>query len=299
MILLDDTNRHFSFDAAIPPAAYADSGEAVRVLCRDCYDGQLIRDGMDFRLLDMTRGNPVTGPLYIRNARPGDTLRVDILAIEPGEAGVMCLRPGKGIYAVEGCHCRRFPIRDGMVRFDRDLAFPLRPMIGVLGAAPAGAPVDTHTPGEHGGNMDIRELGAGASLYLPVAVPGALLSLGDLHGLQGDGETAICGLEMGGAVTLRATVIPGGAGLPTPFLVTETALYTTAADPSLDVCGAAAARKMHAFLLSRGLTDAQAAMLLSLRGHLRVAQVVNPRKGCLMELPRDGLESLLKDPPLP
>ena len=165
-------------------------------------------------------------------------------------------------------------------------------MIGVIGTAPA-EPTDTHTPGEHGGNMDIRELGAGSVLYLPVSVPGALLSLGDLHGLQGDGETAICGLEMAGAVILRASVIPGGAGLPTPFLVTDRAVYTTAAAESLDECSVTAARKMHRFLSERlDLTDAQAAMLLSLRGDLRIAQVVNPKKGCMMELPRSLVTEL-------
>jgi len=249
--------------------------------------------------MDMSRGNPVTGPLYVRDARPGDTLKIEILSIEPAEHGVMCIRPGKGIYPVEGCHCRRFPIREGRILFDRGLEISVRPMIGVIGTAPE-APIDTHTPGEHGGNMDIPDLGEGTVLYLPVAVPGALLSLGDLHARQGDGETAICGMEMSGAVTLRVTVIPGGAGLPTPFLASAHALYTAAADPSLDVCSVAAARKMHRFLIEYlGLTDAQAAMLLSLRGDLRIAQVVNPRKGCVMELPLDAAAPLLADRPLP
>ena len=296
--LLPDPVR-FSFDPAVRPTARAVSGDTVRFVCRDCYDGQLTEDGMDFASLDMTRGNPVTGPLYIDGARPGDTLRVEILSIEPDDHGVMCLRPGAGIYPVEGSHCRRFSLEGGVIHFDRGLRIPIRPMIGVIGTAPR-TPIDTHTPGEHGGNMDIRELGAGSVLYLPVAVPGALLSLGDLHALQGDGETAICGLEMGGTVTLRATVIPGDAGIPTPFLVTETACYTAAADPSLDVCSVQAARKMHRFLMTRaGLTDAQAAMLLSLRGNLRIAQVVNPRKGCIMELPRETIDALPDISPLP
>ena len=290
-IIGKDTVR-FAFDPTAAPAAVADAGETVRFLTRDCYDGQLIRDGMDFAAMDMSRSNPISGPLFIREARPGDTLRIDVLSVTPDDHGVMCIRTGRGIYAVEGCHCRRFPIRDGVIRFDRDLEIPVRPMIGVIGVAPAEG-ADTHTPGEHGGNMDIRELGAGSTLYLPVYVPGALLSLGDLHAVQGDGETAICGMEMSGAVDLRVTVIPGDAGLPTPFLVTARAVYTTAAAESLDECSVTAARKMHRFLMDRlGLTDAQAAMLLSLKGNLRITQVVNPRKGCIMELPVDLLRAL-------
>ena len=290
-IIGKDTVR-FAFDPSASPAAQAASGETVRFLTRDCYDGQLTRDGMDFAAMDMTRNNPISGPLFIRDARPGDTLRIDILSVTPDDHGVMCIRTGRGIYEVEGCHCRRFPIRDGAIRFDRDLEIPVRPMIGVIGVAPAEG-ADTHTPGEHGGNMDIRELGAGSTLYLSVYVPGALLSLGDLHAIQGDGETAICGMEMSGAVDLRVTVIPGGAGLPTPFLVTDRAVYTTAAAESLDECSVTAARKMHRFLIDRlGLTDAQAAMLLSLNGDLRITQVVNPHKGCMMELPMDILREL-------
>lgn len=291
MITIEKTNFHYAFDPDTPSAARANSGETVVFRTRDCYEEQIDTDGKDFALLDMSRGNPATGPLYIDGAMPGDTLKIEILDIAPADHGCMCVRTGKGIYEVEGCHCRVFPIRDGAIGFD-GLDIPIKPMIGVIGVAPA-EPVDTHTPGEHGGNLDVRELGAGSVLYLPVAAPGALLSVGDLHALQGDGESAICGLEMSGEVTLRATVIKGGAGLPTPFLVTADAVYTLAADESLDVCSVAAARKMHRFLMdAAGLSDVRAAMLLSLRGQLRISQVVNPKKGCMMEFPLALLRKL-------
>ena len=146
----------------------------------------------------------------------------------------------------------------------------------------------TTVPGEHGGNLDIRDMNQGATLYLPVQVPGALLSMGDLHAVQGDGETVICALEMDGQVTVQVDVLRGREDIPTPFLVTPDRYMTTAADPSLDVCSVqAAARKMQAFLQQHaGLTDAQSGLLLSLAGNLRISQVVNPSKGCIMELPR-------------
>lgn len=141
--------------------------------------------------------------------------------------------------------------------------------------------------------MDINELGIGSTVYLPVAVPGALLSIGDLHAVQGDGETAICAMEVSGDVTVRVTVLKQPKHLPTPMVITETACYITAADKSLDVCSIAAARKMHRWLTEEfDLTDAQAAMLLSLQGNLRISQVVNPLKGCMMELPRAILAQL-------
>ncbi len=282
----------FAFDLASKPAASARSGQIVRFRCRDCYDEQIDHDGKDFSLLDMKRNNPVTGPLFIEGAEPGDALRIDILAVEPEDAGVMCVRTGKGVYQVEGCHCRRFPVKDGIVHFDGGVKIPVRPMIGVIGTCPAEAE-DTQSPGRHGGNLDMRDLGAGATLYLPVFVPGALLSVGDLHAVQGDGETAICAIEVSGTVTLRVTVLKGGAPYPLPFIVTEKAHYALAAHESLDVCSVEAARQMHGWLTrSFELTDAQAAMLLSLSGNLRITQVVNPRKGCAMELPQTIIDQL-------
>ena len=273
------------FDKSAAPIAYAKSGDEVIFPCRDCYDRQIDQDGKAFDLLDMGRTNPVTGPLFVYNAEPGDVLQVDILSIQLESYGVMCVKDGWGIYPLEDTHCRRFSIRDGKILFDGGVEIAVKPMIGVIGTAPAEGVVSTQTPGEHGGNMDICELGERSTLFLPVAVPGALLSMGDLHAVQGDGETASCAMETSGQVKVRVTVRKDLADYPTPLLETEGAYYTTAADPSLDVCSAAAAKKMHRWLMTRwNLTDAQAAMLLSLQGNLRISQIVNPRKGCVMEL---------------
>lgn len=288
------TNISFAFDPSTAPAAHAASGETVCFQCLDCYTEQIDCDGKDFALLDMDRNNPITGPLFVDGAEPGDTLKVEIQQISLGDHGVMCVRAGVGTYEVTGCHCRHFPIRDGVIHFDEGVRLAIRPMIGVIGTCPAGGPASTLCPGEHGGNMDIRELGVGSVLYLPVCVPGALLSLGDIHAVQGDGETAICAMEISGEVVLRVSVIK--STLPTPFLVTEHACFTTAADPSLDVCSVQAARKMHRWLAaSFALSDAQAAMLLSLNGNLRISQIVNPLKGCMMELALDTLRQLPRD----
>lgn len=122
-----------------------------------------------------------------------------------------------------------------------------------------------------------------------------MVSAGDLHAVQGDGETAICAMETSGEVQLRIDVIPGGAGLlPTPFLETDKAYYTIASDASLDQCSVKAAEKMQQMLIKYGgLTDAQAAMFLSLTGNLRISQVVNPEKGCMMELSKADMNFLL------
>ena len=290
-LLITKANTRFTFDPQAEPVAHADPGDTVRFECMDCYIEQIDCDGKDFSLIDLHECNPATGPLYVNGAEPGDALKVEILAIDLADSGAMCVRRGIGSYEMEGSHCRRFDVRDGVIEFDKGIRVPVKPMIGVIGTAPADGPISSEDPGEHGGNMDIRELGAGTTLYLPVNVPGALLSMGDIHAVMGDGETAICGLEINGTVTVRVSVIKAPHIIPTPFLVTDTACYTTAADLTLDECSIKAARKMHRWMVSRfDLTEPQAAMLLSLQGNLRISQIVNPHKGCIMEMPRSILE---------
>lgn len=286
MITINKEQIVFNFDPNETPAAYANSGDRIKFCCQDCYCEQITEDGKDFGTTSMSHNNPATGPLYVNGAEPGDVLRVEIQAIDIEKEGSMCVRTGAGIYEIEGSHCRRFSIEDGKVKFDNDITIPIRPMIGVIGTAPEKEAIRTVVPSEHGGNLDIKDLGEGALLYLPVNVPGALLSMGDLHAIQGDGETVICALEMSGQVTVKVDVLKNRSDIPTPFIVTDSHYITTAADPSLDNCSLVAARKMHRFLQDHSdLADAQCGMLLSLAGNLRISQVVNPSKGCIMDFP--------------
>ncbi len=280
---------HFGFDASFEPAGTIDSGEMVCFETQDCYAEQIDYDNKDFSLLDMKRNNPVTGPLYVNGAEPGDILKIEVLDIVPDDHGVMCVRRNSGVYDVAGCHCRRFPIKDGVIFFDHGIEIPVRPMIGVIGTCPA-EPCDTQSPGPHGGNLDIKELGIGSTVYLPVSVPGALLAIGDCHAVQGDGETAICAMEINAEVIVRVSVVKDRDGIPTPFIETKDAVYTTQGEKSLDAAAVAAARKMHQYLVrTANLSDVQASMLLSLAGNLRISQVVNPLKGCIMEFPKEYL----------
>lgn len=286
MLKISKEQINFSFDSAIAPAAYANNGDTVMFCCQDCYCEQILTDNFDFSKMNMRRNNPATGPLYIKGAEPGDVLRVEIKSIDIEEEGSMCARTGAGIYEINGSHCRKFSIIDDKIIFDNEITIPIRPMIGVIGTAPINDSISTQTPGEHGGNLDINNLGVGALLYLPVNVPGALLSMGDIHAVQGDGETVICAMEMSGEITVKVDILKNREDIPTPFIVTENHYITTAADPSLDNCSVIAAQKMHRFLRQHSeLTDAQSGMLLSLAGNLRISQVVNPSKGCIMEFP--------------
>ena len=269
------------------PAAYAKSGDTVRFETLDCFGCQIQSEHQLLGKLDWSNINPATGPLFIEDAQPGDVLKVEILDIELDDHGVMCDGPGNGVTgrAVTEESTKILPVADGMIHFNDKLSFPVNPMIGVIGTAPAGEGIDTGTPGAHGGNMDCTKIGAGATLYLPVNTPGALLAMGDLHAKMGDGEVEVCGVEIAGAVTVKVTVLKN-CTLPTPFLVNAEIAAAIYSAETLDDASVGATMAMHGFLMKElGMNEHEAGMLLSVTGDLRICQVVDPEKTCRMELP--------------
>lgn len=287
-----DTKIHkMSKDNA--PVATAKSGDTVRFETLDCFGCQLSSEEQSLGGLDWSNINPATGPLFIEGAEPGDVLKVEILSIELDDHGVMVDGPGDGVtgVAVKEESTKILPVIDGMVKFNEKLSFPICPMIGVIGTAPAGEAVDTGTPGAHGGNMDCTRIGAGATLYLPVNVEGALLAMGDLHALMGDGEVEVCGVEIAGAVTVRVTALKNCA-LPTPFLVNDDTFMSIFSALTVDEACVGATMSMHGFLMKElGLNEHEAGMLLSVVGNLRICQIVDPEKTCRMELPKNIAET--------
>jgi amidase len=161
------------------------------------------------------------------------------------------------------------------VQLTENIRLPLRPMIGVIGVAPANDSIDTFTPGEHGGNMDCKEIIEGSTIYLPVNVPGALLAIGDLHALMGDGEVLICGLECPGTVKIRVNVVKN-AKIPTPMVVNDGKAAFIASKATLEEASVAASRGMQGLLMQSGLDAAEAGRLLSLVGDLAICQIVDP-----------------------
>ena len=276
-----------------PPAAYAKSGDTVRFEALDCFGCQIRDEHQLLGELDWSNINPATGPLFIEDAHPGDILKVEILTIELDDHGVMIDGPGKGITgrAVTEETTKLFPVAEGQITFNNKLRFPIAPMIGVIGTAPAGAGIDTGTPGPHGGNMDCTRIGAGATLYLPVNVEGALLAMGDLHAKMGDGEVEVCGVEIAGAVTVRVSVVKNHR-LPTPFLVDREIAAAIFSARTLDDASVGATMAMHEFLTTElKMNEHEAGMLLSVAGNLRICQIVDPEKTCRMEIPIGIMEA--------
>lgn len=275
------------------PVAYAKSGDTVRFETLDCFGCQIKSEDQLMEKIDWSNINPATGPLFIEDALPGDVLKVEILNIELDDHGVMIDGPGHGVtgQAVTEETTKIYSVKDGMVQFNEKLSFPVDPMIGVIGTAPVGEGVDTGTPGAHGGNMDCTRIGAGATLYLPVNVNGALLAMGDLHARMGDGEVEVCGVEIAGAVTVKVTVLKNCV-LPTPFLVNNEIAAAIYSAESLDDAAVGATMAMHSFLTTElGMNAHEAGMLLSVAGNLRICQIVDPEKTCRMEIPLNIAET--------
>ena len=170
---------------------------------------------------------PLAGPIAVEGAEPGDTLAVEVLDLHTEGWGWTAILPGLGLLPDDfpDAHLRVFDISEGDFARLGPAAIPLDPFLGTMGVCPAGAEQQpVMPPGTFGGNMDTRQLNRGTTLFLPVQVPGALFSTGDAHGVQGDGEVCVTGLEAPMYASLRFT-LEKGRSIPAPQ-------YRTAGRPS-------------------------------------------------------------------
>ena len=276
------------------PAARVGDGDTLIFETMDCFSGQICKESDQLGTLDWSRINPATGPVYIEGAQPGDTLKVEILRIDLAPQAATVESPDSGVTGLAATeeHTKILPVGDGKVVFNESITLPECAMIGVIGTAPREGAISTGTPDLHGGNMDCKRIGAGTTLYLPVNVEGALLAMGDLHAVMGDGEVCVCGAEIAGEVTVRVTVVKGQP-LPLPFLVTKDAAMAIYFAPGLDAAAEGTTLRMRSFLIDAvGMQPHEAGMLLSLAADLRICQAVDPNKTCRMELPLSILEKM-------
>jgi amidase len=301
-IVLRRDRLEYAYDPVTAPRVELQPGDEIVVETHDARAG-LLDDREPGTLFELPRppaqGNPLTGPIAVAGARPGDALLVSILDITVAPAGwagghahVNPLAPGR----VPRPLGRRVAIDGQAVRFSDRFILPLRPMIGCLGVAPAvgdgmQAP-GSGAVGRYGGNMDQPVVGAGAVVHLPVAVPGALLYVGDVHACQGDGELSGVGLEISATVRLRVDVAPGAA--PSwPWVAFDDRLAVSVADEDFTVARREACEAMVSALeRSFALEPAEAMALISVSGDMRMGQTMGRGPMTLrLEVPRwPGLE---------
>lgn len=239
----------------------------------------------------MIPGHIMTGPVAVRGARRGHVLQIDIERIEPlADWAYHLIKPLVGALPLDFEERRLIHLTLDREKWSWRLPWgqevPWEPFFGVMGVAPppGWGTIGSLPPRQNGGNIDNRELGPGATLYLPVFADGALFSVGDGHGAQSDGEIGMA-CETGLVGTFRLT-LRDDFTLEWPMAETPTHFMTMAADPDLDDCVVIALRSMLDLLVSRtGLDRYQAYALMNLVAELRITQVANGDKGvhCMMK----------------
>ncbi|WP_313136604.1 acetamidase/formamidase family protein [Paracoccus jeotgali] len=286
-------NHHHGWDRSIPPVETVAPGSSLFFECLDSSGGQLNRDSGvgDIANLSFDRVNPVTGPIYVDGAEPGDILKVEIAAFHPSGWGWTANIPGFGLLADQfidpALKIWTYDTATMAPALFSDLArVPLKPFAGTIGLAPAEpGPHSIVPPRRMGGNLDIRDLAAGTTLYLPVEVAGALFSIGDTHAAQGDGEVCGTAIESPMNVELKLDLIKQQA-LPFPRFTTPGPVTrhldakgyeaTTGIGSDL-MSGARDAVSGMIDLLCRehGLSATDAYMLCSVCGDLRISEIVD------------------------
>jgi acetamidase/formamidase len=284
---LKRTQTHGVWDNSIAPVIRIVPGDTITVELENASGGQLTQtsDAGALATLAFEKINPVTGPIYVEGAKPGDALVVEILELDVDTWGWTANIPGFGLLADRFTEpaLRMSRIANGTIELFTGMRLPSVPMIGTIGVAHAepGA-FSVIPPTRNGGNMDIRHVGAGATLYLPVAVDGALLSLGDGHAAQGDGEVCGTAIETTAQAKLRIS-LERDRRLPAPMLTTDprsqrtgAAIATTGIGPDLLVAARDAVSAMIAEIVRRtSLSEIDAYLLASVAGDLKISEVVD------------------------
>jgi amidase len=201
----------WAFGPDLEPVLEVEPGATVTLHTNDCFTGQIQKEDQLVTAIDMTRVNGATGPVAVRGAEPGDSLVVEFLDVRPVNRGVATIIPGFGqlIDQVRSPVTKVFRVEGDTVHLSDRIAFPLRPMVGVIGVATDGEEVTNAYAGRHGGNLDDHLHGPGARVHFPVRQPGGMFAAGDMHAAMGDGEICGTGVEVAGEVTVRFDVLKG------------------------------------------------------------------------------------------
>lgn len=285
---LNDSFVHHTWDNSLKPRLTIKPGDMVTMDCREASDGHIRPDRPIEEMLGPreTKGHPLTGPIYIEGAEPGDSIAVEILKFQhKGWGWTRCIPVGGLLPGEFTDYITLWDLKEDFSDFKPGIRIPLEPFCGCMGVAPADpGPHDTTPPRISGGNMDIRHLVAGSTLFLPVYVNGALFSAGDCHAAQGDGEVCITGIEAPMQVTLRFQLRKGHT-IPAPQFITPSPLTkadtkgyfaTTGIKPDLMEAAKQSIRYMIDHLVrTYNLTREESYHLCSVVVDLKISEIVD------------------------
>jgi len=292
---LSADQTHNKFSSAIPPVLTVPAGAVVEVSTEEATDQQLGLDSTvdDLAGVDFDPIHPLTGPVFVEGAKPGDVLAVTLHEIEVGDWGWTAIYPGFSFLADEfpNAALKTFDLssNSGSIRFSEDISIPLSPFPGVMGVAPkTDEMLSTIPPRANGGNMDNKYLTAGTTVYFPVFVEGALFSIGDTHAVQGDGEVCGTAVEAPMRIVYQVEVLEGWRAITEPQYESEEFYGVTAFAETIDEAARKATRFMIDYLVeAHGLTREDAYMVASLAGDLKISEVVDvPHVLVSMHMPK-------------
>lgn len=279
---LTKDQTHNKFSSAIEPILKVKSGAIIEVFTEDAFDEQLNLNSTveDLKNLNLEPIHPLTGPVYVEDASPGDVLKVTLHKIEIGDWGFNAIYPGFSFVAdsIKGEYLRIYELGKDKthVDFNDNIKIPLKPFLGVMGVAPAtNEMLSTIPPRANGGNMDDPNLTEGVTVYFPVFVEGALFSVGDGHAAQGHGEVCGTAIETPLRVVYQLDVIKNKT-LKEPQYETEDYYATTGFATTIDEAAKKATLYMIDYLMQEhNLSENEAYALCSLAGDLKIAETVD------------------------
>ena len=278
---------HYKWDRSRKPVVSVKPGDEVTFEINEVSSWQINEHSTveALKTFDDSKLYPLSGPVYVEGAKPGDALRIEVLSVKPGDFGWTAIIPGLGLLEeFQDYYLHIWNLRNKRnVSFKKGIRIPLRPFCGVMGVAPAAkGSFEVTPPGSNGGNMDVRHLTVGSVLELPVWVDGALFSTGDLHAAMGDGEVCVSAIECAGVARYRFGLIKG-ARLKWPRFYTpgdprpRRGFYVaTGIADDLLAATKESVRNMLGYLTDRyDLSREEAYVLCSVASDIRVHEVVD------------------------
>lgn len=286
------TIQHFTPD--LQAAFQVNLGETFTMELQDCYGGQVCREEILRTDIDTSIMNQATGPVQIHDLTRNDVCKVEIKQIRLNDTGIMMTSHGLGVLGKEitSASTKLLQVDEQYVHLTDRIKLPITPMIGVIGVATAGENIHTAIPGNHGGNLDTKEITSGHAIYLPVFQDGGMLALGDMHATMGDGELNGTGVEIGGEVTLSVSRL-ANRNIASPIVETADAFFFLTSAVTLEKAIEHCAKRVTTHLQNQLSLDFQTAYrLLSASCDIRISQVVNKLVTVKMVIPKTVLPTL-------
>ena len=288
----------YAFDPKHTPIAHVKTGELLTIETQDAFGGQIKSEKDSVETLDWSKVDGATGPIFIEDAMPGDTLVTEIINIKVPKKGVIVTVPKYGILAEEKVKplTKIIKIQEDYVEFEK-VRLKTRPMIGTIGVTPR-RKIPCGSLGRHGGNMDVKELTAGTRLFLPIFVEGALFGAGDIHAVQADGELCVSAVEVPSEISLKFTLVKGRRPEWPTLEMKDSYAFLTCGRTLDEAAKYASKAAVEVLMREHGWSFEKAYMFGSLAIDLEISQVVDPKKGVRAVVSKDhlSLDSVLVQP---